>query len=514
MHSEFRESLRPTTGALRLVCGSAALCTLFLCANCLADSPTIKQALPSALAPGKLTQVTFVGSDLAGVTSLWTSFEAKVEKARSDADRAVFNITVPATASTGVGAVRLAATNGISSLYLLMIDRLPSIVENGTNRSIATAQLLKMPVAVDGGCDEKASDFFKFPARKGERISFEVMAQRLGSSLDPLARLLDASGHELIFCEDTPGAGVDCRFSFRFPSSGQYVLELRDTGYDGGSAYRYRLRIGDFPLEPAPLPFVTKSQFQKMVSVLPQVAEVEPNDLNPQKISIPAVINGRFAKTKDRDCFEFEAKKGEQLVFHGKTRSLGSPCDLYLRLESAAGKKVAESPMTGADESSLTNNFKEAGVFRLVVEEAAQLGGPEYFYRLEISPFQPGFAVSVDTDRFQAAPGGSVEIKVLPERRDYDGPITLTLEGAGDGFELATNAVTSKTNATSVKMTLPADLEPGQLVNFRMTGHATIGGKDFTAGVSTRPAWRKLFPHIPWPPAEMDGWMAVGAAAK
>src|SRR5205814_9710960 len=141
--------------------------------------------------------------------------------------------------------------------------------------------------------------------------------------------------------------------------------------------------------------------------------EVEPNDENPQKISIPASISGRFANPRDRDCFEFDAKKGERLLFRAKTRSLGSPCDLYLRLETAAGKKLAESPMTGAEESSLTNTFKEGRVFRLVVEEAAQLGGPEYFYRLEISPFQPGFGLSVDTERFQAAPGGSIEIKVL-----------------------------------------------------------------------------------------------------
>jgi len=491
----------------------ALLCTLFLCANCLADSPTIKYALPSALAPGKVTEMTFVGSDLGGVTSIWTSFETKTERVRFEDNRSVFKVNVPATCPIGLGAVRLVGTNGVSSLHLVMLDGLPSIVESGTNRSIATAQLLRMPVAVDGACDEKAADFFKFPARKGERLSFEVVAQRLGSSLDPLVRLLDATGRELVFCEDTPGAGVDCRFSFKFPSSGQYVIELRDTRYDGGRGYRYRMRIGDFPLEPAPLPFLVKPEFQRADSMRPQPMEAKPNDVKPQRISLPAAINGRFAKPKDRDCFEFAANKGDRLVFRGRTRSLGSPCDLYLRLESAAGKKLAESPMTGADESSLTNTFKEAGVFRLVVEEAAQLGGPEYFYRLEISPFQPGFALSVDTERFQATPGGSIEIKVLPERHDYDGPIRLTLEGAGDGFELATNAITSKTNATSVKMTLPANLEAGQLANFRMTGHATIDGKDVTAPVSTRPAWRMLFPHIPWPPGAMDGWMAVGAVA-
>src|SRR5205823_11143911 len=109
----------------------------------------------------------------------------------------------------------------------------------------------------------KASDFFKFTARKGQRLTFEVVAQRLGSALDPLIRLLDVKGRELVFCEDTPGAGVDCRFEYRFAKAGEYRLELRDSRYDGGSQYRYRLRVGDFPLERTPLPFLVRAEFSE-----------------------------------------------------------------------------------------------------------------------------------------------------------------------------------------------------------------------------------------------------------
>jgi hypothetical protein len=457
--------------------------------------------------------MTFFGSDLGAVKSLWTSFEAKTEMVRCAEDRAVFKISVPAGCSTGLGAVRLAATNGISSLHLVMIDPLPSIAASGTNRSTATAQQLKLPVAIEGACEEKTADFFSFAARKGQRLSFEVVAQRLGSALDPLVRLLDSGGRELVFCEDTPGAGVDGRFNYKFASSGQYRIELRDTRYDGGRLYRYRLRIGDFALEAAPLPFHVKPELQSAVSSLPQIKEIEPNDVQPQRISVPASIHGRFTKPKDRDCFEFAANKGERLVFRGKTRSIGSSCDLYLRLETAAGKKLGESPMAGAEESSLTNTFKETGVCRLVIEEAAQLGGPEYFYRVDIAPFQPGFALSMDTETFQAGSGGNIEIKVLPERHDYDGPITLALANAGDGFRLEPKVITSKTNATTVKMTLPSNLSPGQLVNFKIIGRAQIDGKEFAAIASTRPALRRLFPHLPWPPVELDGWIGLGVTA-
>src|SRR5262249_18210437 len=162
--------------------------------------------------------------------------------------------------------------------------------------------------------------------------------------------------------------------------------------------------------------------------------------------------------------------------------------------------------------ASLTNTFKEAGAYQLVVEEVAQLGGPEYFYRLEIEPFQPGFGLSVETEKLQATPGGSVEIKVFAERRDYDGPITVALDPPKDGFTIETNVITStsKTNGTPVKLKLPEALEPAQLIHLKLTGRATVNGKEFTAVASTRPALRKTFPHLLWPPAELDGWIALG----
>jgi len=51
------------------------------------------------------------------------------------------------------------------------------------------------------------------------------------------------------------------------------------------------------------------------------------------------------------------------------------------------------------------------------------------------------------------------------------------------------------------------------VINFRISGRAKIEGKDFEATASTHPAWRKLFPHLPWPPEELDGWIALAVAA-
>src|SRR5207249_172983 len=123
----------------------------------------------------------------------------------------------------------------------------PSIVESGENKTMTNAQQLKLPVAVDGASDELSFDYYKFTAKKGQRISFEIVAQRLGSRLDPVLRLLDAKGRELEYCDDDPGAGADSRFAHRFAAGGKYFLEIRDVNYQGGPQYFYRLRVGNLP---------------------------------------------------------------------------------------------------------------------------------------------------------------------------------------------------------------------------------------------------------------------------
>src|SRR5438876_949046 len=90
------------------------LCTILLIAGSApADPPAIKHMLPSAVAPGRTTEVTFVGNNLGGATNLWTSFDAKADRIRCTEDRAVFNVTVPAACATAFGAVQLTGTNGL-----------------------------------------------------------------------------------------------------------------------------------------------------------------------------------------------------------------------------------------------------------------------------------------------------------------------------------------------------------------------------------------------------------------
>ncbi len=523
----------------------------------MAQSPSISDVPSSAVAPGKTTILTFPGKNLGGASEVWTSFPAKavIDTNVNNSEKIVLALTLAKEVPAGIGAVQLATTNGVSNLHLVLVDDLPGVAENGTNKTMASAQELKLPVAVDGNSEELSFDYYAFKAKKGQRVSIEVVANRLGSPLDPVVRLLDEAGKELAYCDDDPATGSDSRFSFTSPATGRYIIELRDIGYQGGSKYRYRLRVGNFPLASAPFPLGARRGAQTKVmfvgravdgvrpvslrvpedaarvplsarfpggkacgfvtlatSRLPELMEIEPNETpeTATKIPVPSAVNGRFAKPKDRDWFEFSANQGQRLVFSGRTRSLGSPCDLFMRLFNADGKQLAEADISGANEGTLTNKFSEAGTYRLFVEELNHGGEPDFVYRIEVEPFQAGFVLSLETNKVEAASEASFELKVTAARREYDGPINLSLEGLGDDFVLENNVIPEKKNETSLKVKLPGRVEAGQMSHFTIVGQARVDDADYEKTASTMPALRRLWPLLRYPPAELDGLIALG----
>jgi hypothetical protein len=476
-----------------------------------AAAPNVTRVSPSAAAPGKTTIITFLGDNLQGPVDLWTSFPCEVAPVKSSGATA-FELSVPKQTAPGVGAIRLVTTNGLSSLQLLLIDSLPTIEAVKTNRSQAFAQRLSGQIAVDGVCEELRSDFYRFPAKKGERISIEAVAQRLGSPLDPLIRLLDAQGRELAANDDATGLGADAKIEFRCPKTGDYLVEVRDTRHAGGPRHRYRLRIGDALL--TPLPFLSSPEVSKLTESLDpprSVNEVEPNDdgVRAHVIRLPVELTGCFERPGDRDVFEFQARKGERVVFSGRTRSLGSACDLFLQLQTTNGVKLAEANATGADEGVLTNRFKADGACRLVVEELNRNGGPGFAYHIAVRELKPGFALSTETERLSVPTGDAIEIEVKPARREYDGPIQLTVVGLPEGFSVSNAVITAKTNPTKLRISVPTDLALGDFFLFSIVGSAVIDGATVRERTSTLPALRTLFPELRYPPAEVDGLIAL-----
>ena len=123
-------------------------------------------------------------------------------------------------------AMRVVTDKGVSPLRFLLVDDLPTVASVGNNTTLATAQPVSAPTAVDGAVPNQGWQYFKFPAQAGQRISIEVLARRIGSTLDPMIRILDSKGRELAFNDDTPGLSSDSSVVHTFKDAGEYIVEI------------------------------------------------------------------------------------------------------------------------------------------------------------------------------------------------------------------------------------------------------------------------------------------------
>ena len=142
------------------------------------------------------------------------------------------------------------------------------------------------------------------------------------------------------------------------------------------------------------------------LDTLPECLEKEPNDSaeTAQHVTLPVIINGRIDRPGDWDVFAFEGRAGQQIVAEVLARRLDSPLDSVLKLTDAAGRQLAfnddyEDKSTGLNthhaDSWLTATLPAQGVYHLYLGDAQHKGGPEYGYRLRISPPRPDFELRV-----------------------------------------------------------------------------------------------------------------------
>src|SRR5258706_6534080 len=112
--------------------------------------------------------------------------------------------TVTPDAARGAREIRVVTPNGITKPFLLYVEDFAAVAEKEPDNSIAEAQIVKLPAIIVGSIHQPTeSDYFKFEARKGQRLIFEVIAARNGSKLDSTLGLFTAQGREVAHDEDT-----------------------------------------------------------------------------------------------------------------------------------------------------------------------------------------------------------------------------------------------------------------------------------------------------------------------
>jgi hypothetical protein len=107
------------------------------------------------------------------------------------------------------------------------------------------------PVSINGIARYRQPERFAFDVKAGDTLVFEVRAQRFGSPVDSLVRLVDTLGNQLAANDDYnfPGShfSKDSYLSHEFKEGGRFFVEIRNLWKTTGEDFPYQLLV---PAEP------------------------------------------------------------------------------------------------------------------------------------------------------------------------------------------------------------------------------------------------------------------------
>lgn len=157
----------------------------------------------------------------------------------------LFKVTVGADVPPGVYDLRVGGHFGMSNSRRFVVGDLPEALEKEPNNELAQAVELPLDSVVNGTCDVQAYDFYKVPAKKGQRIVVDCQAVRIDSKSLVVLALQDASGRTVDRASSTRNG--DAMLDFVAESDGGYLLRVNDLTFRGGDDHFYRLTLSTGP---------------------------------------------------------------------------------------------------------------------------------------------------------------------------------------------------------------------------------------------------------------------------
>lgn len=154
------------------------------------------------------------------------------------------SLGMPANAS-GSFVPRFPFETRMANAVLIEVDDLPEHLESEPNQASSQQGTVEVPAVVNGRIDPPGDvDVWEFRASKDQVLDLDLRARRLGSLLNSVLEVLDASGKELARNDDLSGDETDSRLTFKAPTDGNYFARVQERyAQRGGPRFGYRLRI-------------------------------------------------------------------------------------------------------------------------------------------------------------------------------------------------------------------------------------------------------------------------------
>lgn len=209
-------------------------------------------AVPLSVKPGATTKLLIRGLSLEQASEVKAAgaVEAKIKSkgkavVPANQDAAVYGDTQVEveikTAPDASGEIALEIVTPAGTAPALKVPVAAAVAEKEPNGGFAQAQALEAGRVVEGAIGgPKDVDVFKLTGKAGETWTIEATAARLGSPLDPVLLVHDASGRQIALADDAP-AGRDPVLRLAIPADGTYFVSLLDAHDTGGGTHAYLL---------------------------------------------------------------------------------------------------------------------------------------------------------------------------------------------------------------------------------------------------------------------------------
>ncbi|WP_197440958.1 PPC domain-containing protein [Thalassoglobus neptunius] len=480
------------------------LCSLafLLCSQVAsAAAPRFTAVTPRAGARGQELTITLSGTNLEDAEELLLYDDGlevlsleHPEEEKDKAKKVLVKLRVADDCRLGTQRMRIRTRTGLSDLQNFVVSPFEVHNEKEPNTDFSAPQELPFNSSVVGRIDREDVDYYVIDAKQGQRISAEVFGTRIGSStgvnyFDPYLAIIDENRFEIAVSDDSPLVHNDAVVSAIAPRDGRYVIQIRDSSYNGDGRAHYVLSVGNFPRPTSVIPsggkpgetltvtflgdplgpitqdvtlpdvpnierfgLEVRDEFGLAPSLQPfrlspieNTIEAEPN--NDRKAatacSAPGAVNGVISEAGDIDYFKFTAKKNQQFDIEVHARRLRSGLDPVVTVvNTESGKGVVSNDDSRGPDSYVRFKAPEDGEYSVGVYDHLRRGQEDFTYRIEISPIEPTLQASpTEFSRYVQhqiiiPQGAGSGIVANVQRRDIGGAVNFRSDDLPAGVRL------------------------------------------------------------------------------
>jgi hypothetical protein len=429
-------------------------------------APQVKGVFPHGGVRGSSVRVSIQGKNLGEVESIrFARPGLRAEIISRGESVLVANFHVAQSCEPGRHDLRLIAPAG-STIAWFDVGNLSEITETEPNDTLRQAQLIKLPVLVNGVVKRGDYDFFSFHANDGETLTFDLNGTRNGSSLDAVLALYDAEGNELAYNDDFY-IFKDPHLTYRFEKGGTYQVRVSGSEEGGSETADYRLSIGSTPYVSHALPSggrrgstvtvhlqgINLSRLREVtlgpgllkgkvvkasndtaevllqipkslppgryqlhargamapvpfvVGDLPELTVKTPSRQTPAAVELPVVANGVIEAKGEAHYFRFRINHPAKVVLKADAMRLGYPLDPLVSLYDAQGRRIAYQ-----DEPNTNNGLQPSNLDPHLVVDLPAAG--DYVARIRDFAYRGGPDFVYRFTMKEAEPDFEVSVKV------------------------------------------------------------------------------------------------------